>query len=197
MLLAVPTSSGITAICLAIASALTIAAKHYLIPKKYHMWIPNWNAIGLAFVTPQTFYPIAMAAGSLFNYFWAKRNPSSFDMYMFPVAAGMLAGEGLGGVFQALLAVIGVDGGSKCCPYLEIEIHAVVNMFLILQVASELLLGVLVSTSVGRIVDYVSQFPRSQFNGCIVMLITISSCINAVMNQNVPRSINVLVLGVC
>ncbi|XP_006463464.1 hypothetical protein AGABI2DRAFT_208266 [Agaricus bisporus var. bisporus H97] len=110
--LPVPTSSGITAICLAIASALTIAAKHYLIPKKYHMWIPNWNAIGLAFVTPQTFYPIAMAAGSLFNYFWAKRNPSSFDMYMFPVAAGMLAGEGLGGVFQALLAVIGVDGGS-------------------------------------------------------------------------------------
>jgi len=26
----------------------------------------------------------------------------------------MLAGEGLGGVFQALLAVIGVDGGSMC-----------------------------------------------------------------------------------
>lgn len=32
-----------------------------------------------------------------------------------PIQAGLLAGEGLGGVFQALLAVIGVDGGSKCC----------------------------------------------------------------------------------
>jgi OPT family oligopeptide transporter len=122
--LPIPKSAGITAIVLAVASALTIVAKHYLIPKKYHMWIPNWNAIGLAFVTPQTFYPLAMAAGSLFNYFWAKRNPSTFDMYMFPIAAGMLAGEGLGGVFQALLAVVGVDGGSGFgtvigCPGLE------------------------------------------------------------------------------
>jgi len=41
------------------------------------------------------------------------RNPAGFDMYMFAIAAGMLAGEGLGGVFQALLAIIGVDGGSK------------------------------------------------------------------------------------
>ena len=39
-----------------------------------------------------------------------KRNPSNFDMYMFPVAAGLLAGEGLAGVLAALLAVAGVDG---------------------------------------------------------------------------------------
>lgn len=62
---------------------------------------------------PQVYYPLAMGAGSIFNYFWAKRNPQSFDMYMFAISAGLLAGEGLGGVFQALLAVAGVDGGSK------------------------------------------------------------------------------------
>ena len=50
------------------------------------------------------------AAGSIFNYVWALRNPVSFDMYMFAISAGMLAGEGLGGVFNALLAVIGVSG---------------------------------------------------------------------------------------
>ena len=54
-----------------------------------------------------------MAAGSLFNYFWARRNPAGFDMYMFAISAGMLAGEGLGGVFQALLAVAKVDGGRE------------------------------------------------------------------------------------
>jgi uncharacterized oligopeptide transporter (OPT) family protein len=52
-----------------------------------------------------------------------KRNPSTFDMYMFPVAAGLLAGEGLGGVFSALLAVAGVDGSvygtSVGCPGFE------------------------------------------------------------------------------
>lgn len=47
------------------------------------------------------------------NFFWARRNPASFDMYMFALAAGLLAGEGLGGVLQALLAVAKVDGSCK------------------------------------------------------------------------------------
>jgi len=85
----------------------------YLIPKKYWGYVPNWNAIGLAFVVPQVYYSIAMAVGSSVNYFWMLRNPAGYDMYMFAISAGMLAGEGLGGVFQALLAIIGVDGGSK------------------------------------------------------------------------------------
>lgn len=84
--------------------------KHLWIPRKYWVWIPNWNAVGLAFVVPQTYYSIAMGAGSIFNYIWMKRNPASYDMYMFAVSAGLLAGEGLGGVFQALLAVAKVDG---------------------------------------------------------------------------------------
>ena len=51
-----------------------------------------------------------MAVGSLFAYFWLKKNPKSYDMYGFAVSAGLIAGEGLGGVFQALLAVAGVGG---------------------------------------------------------------------------------------
>lgn len=62
------------------------------------------------FVVPQTFFAIAMSVGSVFNHIWMKRSPSTFGMYMFPVAAGLLAGEGLAGVFGALLAVAGVDG---------------------------------------------------------------------------------------
>lgn len=60
-----------------------------------------------------------MAAGSTFNLVWQLQNPGSFDMYMFAVAAGGLAGEGLGGVFQALLAVAGVDGTSKSSPFVR------------------------------------------------------------------------------
>ena len=59
------------------------------------------------------YYAIAMGAGSVMNYIWSKKNPKSYDLYMFAIAAGLLAGEGLGGVFNALLAVIGVDGGGK------------------------------------------------------------------------------------
>ncbi|KAF8921979.1 OPT oligopeptide transporter protein-domain-containing protein [Mucidula mucida] len=110
--LPVPASSGYTAIGLSIFAMLCVAVKHLWIPKKYWIYMPNWNSVGLGFVVPQVYYPIAMTVGAIFNYIWKKRNPASFDMYMFAVGAGLLAGEGLGGVFQALLAVIGVDGGS-------------------------------------------------------------------------------------
>jgi len=108
--LPIPASSGYTAIGLSILAVISVLLKHYYIPKKYWAWIPNWNAVGLAFVVPQVYYPIAMAVGSTVNYYWMKRNPKNFDMYMFALAAGLLAGEGLGGVFQALLAVAGVGG---------------------------------------------------------------------------------------
>ena len=78
--------------------------------------MPNWNAVGLAFVIPQVFIPIAMAFGATINWLWMRRSPSSFDMYMFPVAAGLLAGEGLGGVFGAVLAIANVDGSSTLTP---------------------------------------------------------------------------------
>jgi len=61
-------------------------------------------------VLPQTYYSLAMAVGSVFTYVWSRRNPGSYDMYMFAISAGLLAGEGLGGVFQALLSVANVDG---------------------------------------------------------------------------------------
>ncbi|KAF9567161.1 OPT oligopeptide transporter [Agrocybe pediades] len=121
--LPIPSSSGYTAIGLAIASVITLVVKKFWIPKKYWGYVPNWNAVGLAFVVPQVYYSIAMAIGSSFNYFWALRNPAGYDMYMFAVSAGMLAGEGLGGVFQAILAIAGVDGGkfgtAIGCPGME------------------------------------------------------------------------------
>ncbi|KAI0045023.1 oligopeptide transporter [Auriscalpium vulgare] len=108
--LPIPSSSGYTAIALGLFSVVSVFVKHFYIPKKYWVYVPNWNAVGLAFVVPQVYYPIAMAFGATCNYIWARRSASSFDMYMFPVAAGLLAGEGLGGVFAALLSVAGVDG---------------------------------------------------------------------------------------
>ena len=90
--------------------------KHYYIPKKYWVYVPNWNAVGLAFVIPQVYFAIAMAFGATVNWFWMRRSPSSLDMYMFPVAAGLLAGEGLGGVFGAVLSVANVDGSSTLSP---------------------------------------------------------------------------------
>ncbi|KAG5634750.1 hypothetical protein H0H81_000893, partial [Sphagnurus paluster] len=103
-------SSGYAAIGLGIFSVVSLVVKHFWVPKKYWGYVPNWNAVGLAFVVPHVYYSLAMAAGSTFNYIWLLRSPASFDMYMFAISAGLLAGEGLGGAFQALLTVAGVDG---------------------------------------------------------------------------------------
>ncbi|KIO17519.1 hypothetical protein M407DRAFT_228119 [Tulasnella calospora MUT 4182] len=108
--LPIPPSSGYTAIGLSILAAICVVAKHLWIPRKYWHWVPNWNAIGLGFVVPQTFYAVAMGFGSIMYYAWEIKNPAQFDMYGFPLAAGLLAGEGLGGVVQALLTVAGVGG---------------------------------------------------------------------------------------
>ncbi|THH12710.1 hypothetical protein EW146_g7441 [Bondarzewia mesenterica] len=130
--LPIPSSSGYTAIALGIFSVISVVAKHFLIPKKHWHWVPNWNAVGLAFVVPQVYYPIAMIFGATFNYIWQRRNPASYDMYMFPISAGLLAGEGLGGVFGALLAVAGVDGSKFGtiigCPGLECAIITLMSV---------------------------------------------------------------------
>jgi len=110
--LPVPVSSGWVAIGLSIFAAVTVVAKHLWLPRKYWAWFPNWNAVGLAFVVPQLQYSIAMGFGSVFTYMWMKKNPRTYDLYGFPISAGMLAGEGLGGVLQALLSVANVGGST-------------------------------------------------------------------------------------
>lgn len=51
-----------------------------------------------------------MAVASVACYFWKRRSPKSYDLLAFPIAAGGIAGEGLGGVVNALFVVVGIDG---------------------------------------------------------------------------------------
>ena len=48
-----------------------------------------------------------MVIGATGAYFWQKRKPIHFEAVGFAFAAGMIAGEGLGGVVQAILQVAG------------------------------------------------------------------------------------------
>lgn len=67
-------------------------------------------AIGVAFVIPATYYSTATLGGAIISHFWQKRNPKNFERYCFAVAAGLIAGEGLGGVIGAALQLGGVAG---------------------------------------------------------------------------------------
>ena len=109
----VPKSSGIFSIIFAIFGVIMIFIRHYAYKgkwEKYRVYHPNMMCVGLAFVLPQTYYGTAMLMGAVPAYFWAKRNPKHFDIYGYAVAAGLIAGEGIGGVINAIFEIAGIAG---------------------------------------------------------------------------------------
>lgn len=75
-----------------------------------------------------------MAVGATVNHFWERRSPKTFDMYGFALAAGIIAGEGVGGVMNAILAVANVEGSiygtavGKSLLSFRSELPAIVNL---------------------------------------------------------------------
>ncbi|KAG4413478.1 hypothetical protein IFR04_013379 [Cadophora malorum] len=116
----VPNSSAITALCLGILAIVMVVSKYTWIPTKYHRYIPNMNAVGLAFTLPQTQYATAMATGAILSKIWLKKSPSTWNEYAYSIAAGACAGEGIGGVINALFQVVGISGdkygSAVACP---------------------------------------------------------------------------------
>ena len=108
--LPVPTSSGILSIVLLVYAFVQTIVKYRFVPPKYHQYVPNLVAMGIAFILNTTTYPTAMAIGATFAFFWKKNYPIGFGMYCYVIAAGMIAGEGLGGIVGAVLQVGHVSG---------------------------------------------------------------------------------------
>lgn len=78
--LPIPPSSGYTSIGLGVlAILLTIIKYRFVKPENWH-WIPNPNAVGIAFILNTTTYPAAMATGATIVYLWRKKHPASCAM---------------------------------------------------------------------------------------------------------------------
>ncbi|KAH8898490.1 OPT superfamily oligopeptide transporter [Thozetella sp. PMI_491] len=117
-----PKSSAIFSLVMGIFALLIVLFKNfYLIGErtKYRKFVPNLPVIGLAFVTPFVAFNIVsdgpavtMAAGAIAGYIWKKKDPRRYEAYVYSLAAGAVAGEGIGGVVNAILE-LGKVGGSK------------------------------------------------------------------------------------
>ncbi|MCJ1436204.1 hypothetical protein MMC27_005582 [Xylographa pallens] len=121
--LPIPPSSGYTSIAFGVLAILVTVVKYRFVPVDKHVWVPNMNAIGIAFILNTTTYPTAMAFGSTIAYLWRRNYPMAFGMYCYAVAAGFIAGEGLGGIVGAVLQVAKVSGNyygtAVGCPAME------------------------------------------------------------------------------
>lgn len=108
---------------LGLVSIAVVVAKYLWIPQKFHGYVPNMNAVGLAFTLPQTQYSTAMSVGAIGSLLWLKKSPGTWNEYVYSSAAGLIAGEGIGGVINAVLQVANVSGDKKgsavACPAFE------------------------------------------------------------------------------
>ena len=93
--------------------AITVLVRHFLWTGRWH-WMrqyhPSMMVISLGFIIPATIYATAILMGALLAWYWMKKNPKSFDAYGYAVAAGWIAGEGIGGVVNAGMQILGVSG---------------------------------------------------------------------------------------
>ena len=70
-------------------------------------YLPSGLAFGIAFIV-QAFYSLVIFFGSLVLVAWQRISPESAKRLSFAVASGLVAGEGLFGIFKAAMTLLGV-----------------------------------------------------------------------------------------
>ncbi|KAI8456543.1 putative oligopeptide transporter [Phakopsora pachyrhizi] len=116
----IPKSSWIFSLCVSVLSILVTIAKYKLVSEKNRKWVPNMNAIGLGFIVNVSGYASAMGIASVLSFLWKCKAPQMHATYAYSLAAGMMSGEGLGGVVNAVFSIAEIDGqkhgSSALCP---------------------------------------------------------------------------------
>ncbi|KAJ3228300.1 hypothetical protein HK099_004293 [Clydaea vesicula] len=84
----VPMSSGYFSLALTIFIIIFTIFKYKFLSKTQREYLPNLN-------------------GSLVCFFWKRRSPTSFEIFGFALASGFVAGEGIGGIFEAVINLSG------------------------------------------------------------------------------------------
>ncbi|EFR02095.1 hypothetical protein MGYG_05097 [Nannizzia gypsea CBS 118893] len=109
----VPKTSVQFSIVMAAIGSVVVLIRHHLWTGKW-AWMrdyhPNMMPMAMAFLIPTTQYSTAMLIGTTIAMIWKRRDSGSFGSYAYAVAAGFMAGEGIGGVINTALTIIGVDG---------------------------------------------------------------------------------------
>ena len=75
--------------------------------KPQFSWLPSGLAMGIAFIIP-AYYSLVMVYGTIAWLIWKKRNPSAVEKFNFALASGLVAGEGLMQIINAVLALLKV-----------------------------------------------------------------------------------------
>jgi uncharacterized oligopeptide transporter (OPT) family protein len=70
-------------------------------------WIPSPTGIGIGMLVPASVI-VTMFIGGLIGKVWTRANPKTSELYLIPLASGLIAGEALVAVIVPLLIILGL-----------------------------------------------------------------------------------------
>jgi len=70
-------------------------------------WIPSATGMGIGMLVPFAVV-LVMALGGIVDSVWRRRNAASNELYMIPLASGLIAGEAIVAVLIPILVVLGI-----------------------------------------------------------------------------------------
>ncbi|KAI8370461.1 OPT oligopeptide transporter protein-domain-containing protein [Radiomyces spectabilis] len=94
----------VTIIC-AIIGVAAPAIRFFLVPEKYHRFYPSASAVGIAMINTSPQVPLAMLTGWIASKIWKRVNRKSWDNFMYSAAGGMIAGQGISAILQAVFKI--------------------------------------------------------------------------------------------
>jgi putative OPT family oligopeptide transporter len=68
-------------------------------------YLPSGLAFGIAFIV-QAYFSLTMFLGAVALLLWQARNKEAVNRFLFAVTSGLIAGEGLGGIINAILKML-------------------------------------------------------------------------------------------
>jgi uncharacterized oligopeptide transporter (OPT) family protein len=84
-----------------------LAAMESFLPKEKQCYVPSASSLGFAFIIPP-FISLAMFLGAMARVIAERINAKWSACYVIVIAAGLVAGESLAGVFEAVARLIGL-----------------------------------------------------------------------------------------
>ncbi|KAF4938568.1 putative metal-nicotianamine transporter YSL7 [Colletotrichum fructicola] len=107
-------SSWIFSILMTLLGMGSVALKRYLVGHKnlsaFQVWVPNMSLVGLAMTIPGSSVTLTVTIGAVAAHLWKRYSPRTHERFLYAVAAGGVAGEGVGYVVLSILQIAGVAG---------------------------------------------------------------------------------------
>lgn len=97
------------AVAISIALGIVLALLEGILPERHKKWAPSASALGFALIIPP-FISMTMFAGSMLRVLAEKISKDWAVKYVIVVAAGLIAGESIAGLIDALSQLLGFKG---------------------------------------------------------------------------------------